>query len=295
MKEYLMDHTNSEKSDKEIKQFIEKAFDDNIFFKENQSQLTSTIKYIFDCLELGKLRVCQKASDQWLIHQWIKKAILLYFKISPMQTFRAGPHLTYRDKVFLQDWDYKQPENGIRVVPPATVRRGAYIAPSVVLMPSFVNVGAFIDQSTMVDTWATVGSCAQIGKNVHLSGGVGIGGVLEPLQASPVIIEDEVFIGSRCVIVEGVHIEEGAVLGAGVTITASTPIIDVTTSNAQTFKGRVPQRSVVIPGVRPKKFPGGTYHIPCALIIGRRSEQTDRKTSLTKTLRQISQSDAYAS
>ncbi len=276
-------------NEKEIKELIERAFDDKAFCKEHHCDLVSVIKDVFDGLESGHWRVCQKISGQWIVHQWLKKAILLYLQISPIKTFCKGSDLTYRDKVFLQDWSDQQPENGIRVVPPATIRKGSYIAPSVVLMPSFVNIGAFVGSSTMVDTWATVGSCAYIGKNVHLSGGVGIGGVLEPLQAKPVIIEDQVFVGSRCVIVEGVLVEEGAVLGAGVVITASTPIIDVTTSEPQVFKGRVPQNAIVIPGVRPKKFPGGIYHIPCALIIGQRSEKTNKKTSLTEALRHISQ------
>lgn len=274
-----------------MKKLIEDAFDDKEFCKKHQSKVLEAANTVLHHLTLGNLRVCEKTSSEWLVHQWIKKAILLYFRTSPMHSFREGDQLSYRDKCFLRDWDYQesesQAEEGIRVVAPATVRKGAYIGPHVVLMPSFVNVGAFVGRSTMVDTWATVGSCAQIGQCVHLSGGVGIGGVLEPLQANPVIIEDHVFVGSRCVIVEGVHVEEGAVLGAGVVITASTPIIDVTMSNPNTFKKKVPKNSIVIPGVRPKNFPGGTYHIPCALIIGKRSESTDKKTSLTESLRQI--------
>ena len=276
------------KNHEEIKDLIEKAFEDQNFCQENNAQIWRAVVKVMDGLESGLLRVCTKESEEWITHQWIKKAILLYFKMGQTWTARTG-NLSWRDKVFPQKWDYEKPQDGIRVVPPAVVRQGAYIAPNVVLMPSFVNVGAFVDQSSMVDTWATVGSCAQIGKGVHLSGGVGIGGVLEPLQANPVIIEDHAFVGSRCVIVEGVLVEEGAVLGAGVILTASTPIIDVTTSQPKILKKRVPSYTVVIPGTRPKDFPGGQYQIPCALIIGQRSAHTDQKTSLNEALRQIHQ------
>ena len=288
---------------KYLEEVIENAFDNKDFRKKNQSQLLETIHQVLNHLTSGALRVCEKTATGWIVHQWIKKAILLYFQntqIHPFGTLQEPlelekdqmlgiRYLNYRDKCLIRDWSHKADhEEGIRVVPPASVRIGAYIGPHVVLMPSFVNIGAFVGRSTMVDTWATVGSCAQIGERVHLSGGVGIGGVLEPLQASPVIIEDNVFVGSRCVIVEGAHVEEGAVLGAGLVITASTPIIDVTTSTPQTLKKRIPKNSIVIPGMRPKKFPAGDYHLPCALIIGKRSESTDKKTSLTESLRQIS-------
>ncbi len=291
------------KSIKHLEEIIENAFDNKEFCRKNQSQLLDTIHQVLNHLTSGKLRVCEKTSKGWVMHQWIKKAILLYFQNTQMHSFGTShephkskqnhtsgvTHLSYRDKCLIRDWNDKADhEEGIRVVPPASVRIGAYIGPHVVLMPSFVNIGAFVGRSTMVDTWATVGSCAQIGECVHLSGGVGIGGVLEPLQATPVIIEDNVFVGSRCVIVEGAHVEEGAVLGAGLVITASTPIIDVTTSTPQTLKKRIPKNSIVIPGMRPKKFPAGQYYLPCALIIGKRSESTDKKTSLTDSLRQIS-------
>ena len=296
-------HTMSENKNniKHLEEFIENAFDNKEFCKKNQSQLLKNIHQVLNLLTLGTLRVCEKTPTGWTVHQWIKKAILLYFQntqIHPFGTLQEPleknqisgiRHLNYRDKCLIRDWnDGADHEEGIRVVPPASVRIGAYISSHVVLMPSFVNIGAFVGRSTMVDTWATVGSCAQIGERVHLSGGVGIGGVLEPLQASPVIIENDVFVGSRCVIVEGAHVEEGAVLGAGLVITASTPIIDVTTSTPQTLKKRIPKNSIVIPGMRSKKFPAGDYHLPCALIIGKRSESTDKKTSLTESLRQIS-------
>lgn len=271
---------------REAKTLIEKAFDAPLFLEKNQSKVLQVIKDIIEDLESGLLRVCIKQSKGWITQEWLKKAILLHFKTSRTWTFDVGGAFTWRDKVFPRNWHYDEPKDGIRVVPPAVVRKGAYIAPNVVIMPSFVNIGAFVDKSSMIDTWATVGSCAQIGKGVHLSGGVGIGGVLEPLQASPVIIEDHVFVGSRCVIVEGVHVERGAVLGAGVVLTASTPIIDVTKSQSKIFKKRVPKNAIVIPGVRPKDFPGGQYHIPCALIIGKRSAKTDQKTALTEALRQ---------
>ncbi len=233
-------------------------------------------------LELGKLRVAEKLEGEWKTHQWIKKAILMYFKIRKMEKMEAG-FLEFYDKMSLKkDFESK----GIRSVPLAVARYGCYIAPGVILMPSYVNIGAYVDAGTMVDTWATVGSCAQIGKNVHLSGGVGIGGVLEPLQANPVIIEDGAFIGSRCIVVEGAIVEEQAVLGAGVTITGSTKIIDVTQEEPVYYKGKVPAGSVVIPGSYPKVFPAGTFNVPCALIIGKRSQGTDLKVSLNQTLRE---------
>lgn len=245
------------------------------------SNLVNSIKKTIAYLDTGELRVCSKENGQWVTHQWIKKAILLYFRVSQMTVHELEP-FTWVDKVPLKKWTG---DEGVRVVPPATVRTGAHVVKGCILMPSYVNIGAYVDSGTMVDTWATVGSCAQIGKNVHLSGGVGIGGVLEPVQANPVIIEDNAFIGSRCIVVEGALIEEGAVLGAGVVITASTKIIDVTESKPTEYKGRVPKNSVVIPGSLPKKFNAGEFQVPCALIIGKRTESTDKKTSLTSALR----------
>jgi 2,3,4,5-tetrahydropyridine-2,6-dicarboxylate N-succinyltransferase len=232
-------------------------------------------------LDQGKVRVCEKTSSGYLTHQWVKKAVLLYFRLKKMSPVRAGD-LEFYDKIPLKTW---LPEMNVRVVPHAIARYGSHLESGVILMPSFVNIGAYVGSGTMVDTWATVGSCAQIGKNVHLSGGVGIGGVLEPVQANPVIIEDNCFIGSRCIVVEGVLVEEGAVLGAGVTITASTKILDVSGSTSQMLQGRVPANSVVIPGTMPKKFPAGEFGVQCALIIGRRKPTTDLKTSLNEALR----------
>lgn len=233
-------------------------------------------------LDKGRLRVVHRdANDQWVVESWVKKAILLYFRIRGMETMEAGP-MEYWDKIPLK---HGHAGAGARVVPPAVARYGSYIAPGAVLMPSYVNIGAYIDSGTMVDTWATVGSCACIGKNVHLSGGVGIGGVLEPLQASPVIIEDNCFIGSRSIVVEGARVEREAVLGAGVVITGSTKIIDVTQSEPVTYTGLVPARSVVIPGSYTKHFAAGDYNVGCALIIGQRKESTDKKTSLNEALR----------
>jgi 2,3,4,5-tetrahydropyridine-2-carboxylate N-succinyltransferase len=242
------------------------------------------VRYIHEVIEgldNGRLRVCEKTTEGWMTHDWVKKAILLYFRIQKMTIMEAGD-FNYFDKVPVKKWTE---DCGVRVVPHALARKGSYIEKGAILMPSYVNIGAYVGAGTMVDTWATVGSCAQIGKNVHLSGGVGIGGVLEPVQASPVIIEDNVFIGSRCIVVEGVCVEEGAVLGAGVTITASTKIIDVTESMPTEYRGRVPANSVVIPGTQNKKFPAGEYGVPCALIIGKRKASTDLKTSLTDALR----------
>jgi 2,3,4,5-tetrahydropyridine-2-carboxylate N-succinyltransferase len=232
-------------------------------------------------LDRGTLRVAEKINGEWLVHAWIKQAILLYFRVAKMETMKLGPFEFY-DKIPLKKNLQSQ---GVRVVPPGTVRYGSHVESGAVIMPGYVNLGAYVGSGTMVDTWATVGSCAQIGKNVHLSGGVGIGGVLEPPGARPVIIEDGAFIGSRCIVVEGVLIEEEAVLGANVTITSSTPIIDVTGPEEKIYKGRVPARSVVIPGTRPKEFGSGTYGTPCALIIGQRKESTDKKTSLNDVLR----------
>lgn len=232
-------------------------------------------------MDAGLLRVCEKIDGQWQTNDWSKKAILLYFRLQKMSLMQAGD-FNFFDKIPVKKWSDK---DGVRVVPPAIVRKGAFINKGAILMPCYVNIGAYVDTGTMVDTWATVGSCAQIGKNVHISGGVGIGGVLEPVQASPVIIEDNAFIGSRCIVVEGVVIEEGAVLGAGVTITASTKIIDVSGTAAKESKGRVPKNSVVIPGTQNKKFAAGDFGVPCALIIGQRKPSTDVKTSLTQALR----------
>jgi 2,3,4,5-tetrahydropyridine-2,6-dicarboxylate N-succinyltransferase len=242
----------------------------------------ATVEEAIAMLDDGAVRVATPTDDGWHVNEWTKKAILLSFRTRDMQTTEVGPY-EYHDKMPLKSgWA----ERGVRVVPPATVRQGAYVAPGVVLMPSYVNVGAWVGSGTMVDTWATVGSCAQIGTDVHLSGGVGIGGVLEPLQANPVIVEDGAFVGSRCVVVEGVRIGAEAVLGANTVLTASTPIIDVRGDEPVELRGEVPPRAIVIPGTRKKKFPAGSYRIPCALIIGERSAATDRKTSLTEALRQ---------
>lgn len=234
-------------------------------------------------LDAGTLRVCSQENGIWNTHAWVKQAILLYFALAKMQVMELGPFSFY-DKVPLKR---NLKEQGVRVVPPGTVRFGSFLEPGCVVMPGYVNIGAYVGADTMVDTWATVGSCAQIGKHVHLSGGVGIGGVLEPAQASPVIIEDGAFIGSRCVVVEGVHVGAEAVLGAGVTLTASTPIIDVRGPQEIVVKGKVPPRAVVVPGMRAKEFPAGTYNLPCALIIGERTSSTDRKTSLNDVLRRF--------
>lgn len=261
------------------KEIIEKAWDNRELLKDQTT--LNCINEVIEALDKGKLRVAEPTSDGWKVNEWIKKAVILYFPIRKMETLHAGP-MEFHDKMNLKT-DYA--ELGVRVVPHAVARYGAYLAKGVVMMPSYVNIGAFVDSGTMVDTWATVGSCAQIGKNVHLSGGVGIGGVLEPIQASPVIIEDNCFIGSRCIVVEGVHIETEAVLGANVVLTASTKIIDVSGDTPIEMRRRVPARSVVIPGTIPKKFPAGEYQVPCALIIGKRKPSTDLKTSLNDALR----------
>lgn len=235
-----------------------------------------------DLLDAGELRVAhQDSSGDWVTEEWLKKAILLYFRSNSSEVMECGP-FTWFDKVPLKQW---QAEQGVRVVPQAIVRHGAYVERGAVLMPSYVNIGAYVGSGTMVDTWATVGSCAQVGRNVHLSGGVGIGGVLEPVQASPVVIEDDAFIGSRCIVVEGVRVCEGAVLGAGVVLTASTLILDVRGERPEELRGVVPPNAVVIPGSRPRQFPAGEFFVPCALIIGERSTSTDRKTALTDVLR----------
>jgi len=264
----------------EIREFIERAWDNRDLLKETETQVA--IRQVIDLIDEGSLRCAEPTANGWQINEWVKKAVVLYFPIQKMETLEAGI-FEYHDKIPLKR-GYKS--KGIRVVPNAVARHGSYIAPGTILMPSYVNIGAYVDEGTMVDTWATVGSCAQIGKNVHLSGGVGIGGVLEPLQASPVIIEDNAFIGSRCIVVEGVRVETEAVLGANVVLTASTKIIDVTGSSPKEEKGRVPARSVVIPGSYTKQFPAGEYQVPCALIIGQRKESTNKKTSLNDALRE---------
>jgi 2,3,4,5-tetrahydropyridine-2-carboxylate N-succinyltransferase len=233
-------------------------------------------------LDAGELRVAEPQGDDWIVNQWAKQAVLLYFRAHQMETIESG-YFEYRDKVPVKN-NYEKLQ--VRVVPPAVARYGSYLAPGVVLMPSYVNIGAYVDSGTMVDTWATVGSCAQVGRDVHLAGGVGIGGVLEPVQAAPVIIEDGAFIGSRCVVVEGARVGKRAVLGANTVITASTPIIDVTNAEPKEYRGNVPAGAVVIPGTRAKDFPAGTYHLPCALIIGWRNEKTDDKVAVNDLLRE---------
>ncbi|MCB0365657.1 MAG: 2,3,4,5-tetrahydropyridine-2,6-dicarboxylate N-succinyltransferase [Bdellovibrionaceae bacterium] len=250
-------------------------------FDSLEEDRVEAIKKAVKGLDSGEYRVCTKEKGEWVTHQWLKQAILLFFKLKKMKTIEAGD-FRFVDKIPLKKWEGHE---GVRVVPHALVRQGAYISPGSILMPSYVNIGAWVGPGTMVDTWATVGSCAQIGANVHLSGGVGIGGVLEPVQASPVIVEDNVFVGSRCILVEGVVVEEGAVLGAGVTITSSTKIVDVRGSEPKVLKGRVPKNAVVIPGTISKEFPAGSFGVPAALIIGERSASTDKKTSLTEALR----------
>lgn len=261
-------------------QLIEKAWENREELKNPEVQ--KAIESIIEELDKGTLRIATPTADGWLVHDWIKKAVILYFPIRKMETIEVGP-FEFHDKMALKSG---YAEKGVRVVPHAIARYGAFLAPGVIMMPSYVNIGAYVDSGTMVDTWATVGSCAQIGKNVHLSGGVGIGGVLEPVQAAPVIIEDNCFIGSRCIVVEGVRVGAEAVLGANVVLTASTKIIDVTGPEPVEFKGFVPPRSVVIPGSITKQFPSGEYQVPCALIIGKRKASTDLKTSLNDALRE---------
>lgn len=268
-----------------LQELIEQAFDNREMLQN--SEVRNAIRQTIELLDKGQLRVAEPvlqegaASHRWKVNEWVKKAVLLYFPICDMQTIEAGP-FEYHDKIALKR---NYAAQGVRVVPPATARYGAYLAPGVVMMPSYVNIGAYVDSGTMVDTWATVGSCAQIGRNVHLSGGVGIGGVLEPVQAAPVIIEDNCFIGSRCIVVEGAHIGTEAVLGANTVITGSTRIIDVSHSEPVYYNGYIPPRSVVIPGSYTKQFPAGEYSVSCALIIGQRKESTDKKTSLNAALR----------
>ena len=263
-----------------MRAIIEAAWEDRSLLEQEETQ--NAIRSIIIQLDEGELRVAEPKTDGWQVNEWVKKAVVLYFPIQKMETFHAGP-MEFHDKMPLKK-DYAA--KGIRVAPHAVARQGAHIAPGVILMPSYVNIGAYIGSGSMIDTWATVGSCAQIGKNVHLSGGVGIGGVLEPLQATPVIIEDDAFVGSRCIIVEGIRVEREAVLGANVVLTASTKIIDVSGDEPIECKGVVPERSVVIPGTYAKQFPAGEYQVPCALIIGKRKESTNKKTSLNDTLRE---------
>lgn len=263
-----------------LQEKIEQAWDNRELLQ--QSDYQNAVREVIGALDLGKIRVAEPTEQGWKVNEWIKKAVVMYFPIQKMETIEVGP-FEFHDKIPLKK---NYAEKGVRVVPHAVAREGAFIASGAILMPSYVNIGAYVDSGTMVDTWATVGSCAQIGKNVHLSGGVGIGGVLEPLQAAPVIIEDDCFIGSRCIVVEGVHVEKEAVLGANVVLTGSTKIIDVTGDKPVEMKGRVPSRSVVIPGSYTKKFPAGEFQVPCALIIGKRKESTDKKTSLNNALRE---------
>ena len=271
LKSFAMNH---------LRATIEEAWENRALLQEPQT--ITAIRKAVSLLDEGVLRVAEPTLDGWQINEWVKKAVVLYFPIQKMEIFEVGI-FEYHDKIPLKKG---YAEKGIRVVPNAVARHGAYISKGVILMPSYVNIGAYVDEGTMVDTWATVGSCAQIGKNVHLSGGVGIGGVLEPLQAAPVIIEDGAFIGSRCIVVEGVRVETEAVLGANVCLTASTKIIDVTGETPIEMKGIVPARSVVIPGSYTKKFAAGEFQVPCALIIGKRKPSTDLKTSLNEALRE---------
>lgn len=262
-----------------LQQTIEQIWDNRELLKEESAK--ASIREVIELLDKGKLRTAEPTANGWQVNDWVKKAVILYFPIQQMETIEVGP-FEFHDKMKLKNQYAAQ---GVRVVPHAIARYGAFLQKGVIMMPSYVNIGAYVDEGTMVDTWATVGSCAQIGKHVHLSGGVGIGGVLEPVQAAPVIIEDNCFIGSRCIVVEGVRVEKEAVLGAGVTLTMSTKIIDVTGDKPVEYKGFVPARSVVIPGSYTKTFPSGDFQVPCALIIGQRKESTDKKTSLNDALR----------
>ena len=263
----------------QLQSIVERAWDDRKWLSSEESK--TAIREVIEQLDKGTIRVAEPSGEDWKTNDWIKKAVILYFPIQGMEVIELGP-FEFHDKIKLKK-GYK--EAGVRVVPHGIARYGSYLSPGVVMMPCFVNIGAYVGSGTMIDTWATVGSCAQVGKNVHLSGGVGLGGVLEPVQATPVIIEDHAFIGSRCIIVEGVRVGKEAVLGANVTLTASTKIIDVTGKQPREYKGYVPDRSVVIPGTLPKKFNAGEYQVPCALIIGQRKESTDKKTSLNEALR----------
>jgi len=270
-----MSHTESQSRIEAL--FAMNSDELSVAMKETPDAVTSVV----DQIDSGSLRVCEKKGGEWIVNQWVKKAILLYFRTQKMEAITSGP-FSYYDKIPLKQWTGQE---SVRVVPQALARKGCFIDAGAVLMPSYVNIGAYVGKGSMVDTWATVGSCATIGANVHLSGGVGIGGVLEPLQANPVIIEDNCFIGSRAILVEGVIVKEGAVIAAGVTITGSTRIVDVSGDTPVEHKGVVPENSVVIPGTRAKDFPSGTYQVPCALIIGKRKASTDQKTSLNDALR----------
>jgi 2,3,4,5-tetrahydropyridine-2-carboxylate N-succinyltransferase len=263
-----------------LQKVIEQAWENRALLQEEST--TKAIREVIELLDVGRLRVAEPIGDSWQVNEWVKKAVVMYFPIQKMETWEAGI-FEYHDKMELKKG---YAAKGVRVVPGASARYGAYISSGVIMMPCYINIGAYVDEGTMVDTWATVGSCAQIGRNVHLSGGVGIGGVLEPLQAAPVIIEDGAFIGSRCIVVEGVRVGKEAVLGANVCLTASTKIIDVTGENPIEMKGFVPARSVVIPGSYTKTFRAGDFQVPCALIIGTRKPSTDLKTSLNNALRE---------
>lgn len=264
----------------ELRSVVEQAWEQREMLKDPAVQ--KAIREVIALLDIGKLRVAEPVASGWQVNEWVKKAVIMYFPIQEMETIEVGP-FEFHDKIALKK-NYKS--LGVRVVPHALARYGSFVSKGVILMPSYVNIGAYVDEGTMVDTWATVGSCAQVGRNVHLSGGVGIGGVLEPVQAAPVILEDNVFVGSRCIIVEGVRVGAEAVLGANVVLTASSRIIDVTGSSPVEHKGYVPSRSVVIPGSVKKQFPAGEFQVPCALIIGQRKESTDKKTTLNNALRE---------
>tara|TARA_B100000953_G_scaffold257723_1_gene222216 strand:+ start:3075 stop:3881 length:807 start_codon:yes stop_codon:yes gene_type:complete len=262
-----------------VRKIVESAWENKSLLRNKETK--QAIYSVINSLDKGDLRVAEPKRNGWIVNEWVKKAVVLYFPIQKMKTIEVGP-LEFHDKIPLKKG---YAEKGVRVVPHAVARHGAYISKGVILMPCYINIGSYIGQNTMVDTWATVGSCAQIGENVHLSGGVGIGGVLEPLQSSPVIIEDNAFIGSRCIVVEGVKVGKEAVLGANVVLTGSTKIIDVSGKKPKEFKAEIPTRSVVIPGSFTKNFPAGDFQVPCALIIGKRKESTDKKTSLNNALR----------
>lgn len=264
----------------DLKEIIESAWNNRDLVKEKHTQ--QAIREVIEQLDKGKIRVAEPNGAGWQVNEWVKKAVILYFPIQQMETIEVGP-FEFHDKIPLKK---NFSSLGVRVVPHGLARYGSYLSKGVIMMPSYVNIGAYVDEGTMVDTWATVGSCAQVCKNVHLSGGVGLGGVLEPVQAAPVIIEDNAFIGSRCIVVEGVRVGREAVLGANVVLTSNSKIIDVTGPTPVEHRGYVPDRSVVIPGTIPKKFPAGEFHVPCALIIGKRKESTDKKTSLNDALRE---------
>ena len=264
----------------DLEKLIENAWVDRTLL--NEKEVILAIKTVVDDLDIGRRRIAEPVNGGWQVNEWLKKAVILYFPLMKMQLIEVGP-FQFHDKIKLKSgYDLL----GVRVVPHAVARYGSFISKDCILMPSYVNIGAFVDEGTMVDTWATVGSCAQIGKNVHLSGGVGIGGVLEPVQAAPVVIEDDAFVGSRCIVVEGIRVGKEAVLGANVVLTASSKIIDVTGREPVEYKGYVPERSVVIPGSYVKKFPAGEFNVPCAMIIGKRKASTDKKTSLNAALRE---------